>query len=56
MIYPVLCPVTAIQSCTYECSRLCLSLFILVNENILVFLILPQGLLKPFTLCQPFLR
>lgn len=56
LFYPILCPFTATQSCTYEFSRLCLSSFILVNKDILVFLFFPpfKGLLKPSKLCQSF--
>lgn len=54
LFYPILCPFTASQSCTYEFSRLCLSLFILVHKDIVVFLFPPQGLLKPSKLCQSF--
>lgn len=35
--YPILCPFAAIQSCTYEFSTLCLSLFTLVNKDVLLY-------------------
>lgn len=48
--YPTLCPFTATLNCTYEFSALCLSLFVLLNKDVLVFFFFPQA----SKLCQSF--